>query len=91
MGSILHITSQLNPERTYLHPDAVFHLIERGEPVTLGEDGDQRWAVPHAITIVEKAENRDDDRWPLWPESQAGTRPPIRDSDRSPTGRVPMA
>lgn len=54
MGSILHITSQLNPERTYLHPQAVFYRIERGEPVPLGEEDERKWAVPQAITIVEE-------------------------------------
>jgi hypothetical protein len=54
MGSILHITSQLNTERTYLHPQAVFSKIERGEPVPLGEEDERKWAVPEAITIVEE-------------------------------------
>ncbi len=31
MDSILHITNQLNTERTYLHSQAVFHKIERGQ------------------------------------------------------------
>ena len=53
MGSILHITSQLNTERTYLHPQAVFSKIERGELVPLGEEDERKWAVPEAITIVE--------------------------------------
>jgi hypothetical protein len=62
MGSILHITSQLNSERTYLHPEAVFNLIERGEAVPLGELGEQKWAVPHAITIVENDDEHDANR-----------------------------
>jgi hypothetical protein len=37
MRSIVHITGQLNTECTYQHPQAVFHKIERGEPVPLGE------------------------------------------------------
>ena len=54
MGSILHITSQLNTERTYLHPQAVFYRIEPGEPVPLGEEDERKWAVAQAITIVEE-------------------------------------
>jgi hypothetical protein len=54
MGSLVHIVSQLNPERSYLHPQVVFRMIAQGEPVPLGEDGDQRWAVPSAITMVEE-------------------------------------
>lgn len=57
MGSILHITSQFDTERTHLHPQAVFHKIERGEPVPLGELGERRWAVPCAITIVQGEED----------------------------------
>jgi hypothetical protein len=60
MASLLHIVSQLNPERSYLHPQAVFRLIERGEPVPLGEDGDRKWAVPQAITMIEEVERGDD-------------------------------
>ncbi|HJS92947.1 MAG TPA: hypothetical protein VJ741_01695 [Solirubrobacteraceae bacterium] len=59
MGSLLHIVSQLNPERSYLHPQAVFRLIERGEPVPLGEDGERKWAVPQAITMIEEVERGD--------------------------------
>ncbi len=59
MGSILYITSQLNPERSYLHPHAVFRKIERGEPVPLGEHGERKWAVPHAITMVQQDEHGD--------------------------------
>jgi hypothetical protein len=51
--------SQLNPERTYLHPQVVFRMIAQGEPVPLGEGGEQRWAVPNAITMVEE-DDRDD-------------------------------
>jgi hypothetical protein len=54
MGSLLHIASQLNPERSYLHPQAVFRKIEQGEPVPLGEEGDQKWVVPHAITMIQE-------------------------------------
>jgi len=60
MGSRLHIVSQLNPERSYLHPQAVFRMIERGEPVPLGEDGDRKWAVPNAITMIEEDDRGDD-------------------------------
>ncbi len=56
MASILHITRQLNTERTFLDPAAVFHKIERGERVPLGKPGDQKWAVPHAITVVEEVD-----------------------------------
>jgi hypothetical protein len=80
MGSILHISSQLDVERSYLHPRAVFRLIERGEPVPLGELGDRRWAVAHAITIVES----DEDRWPATPASRAGADMPEADPSRSP-------
>ena len=59
MGSLLHIISQLNPERSYLHPQAVFRKIERGEPVPLGEDGQRKWAVPHAITMVQEDDRGD--------------------------------
>jgi hypothetical protein len=59
MGSLLHIVSQLNPERSYLHPQAVFRMIQRGEPVPLGEDGDRKWAVANAITMIE-ADDRGD-------------------------------
>ena len=65
MGSILHITSQLNTERTYLHPQAVFHKIRRGEPVPLGEQGERKWAVPDAITIVQEDETNDEYPWVL--------------------------
>ena len=65
MGSLLHIVSQLNPERSYLHPQAVFWKIERGEPVPLGEEGEHRWAVAHAITMVQEDE-RDDGHSPPW-------------------------
>jgi hypothetical protein len=64
MGSIVHIKSQLNTERTYLRPYAVFRLIERGEPVPLGDPGEHRWAIPSAITVVEKEDDRDDGRGP---------------------------
>ena len=84
MGSILHITSQLNTERTYLHPRAVFDKIERGEPVPLGEPGEHRWAVPNAITLVEK-EGRDDDRQPApWPEVEEGIRSSAAEGRRQP-------
>lgn len=63
MGSILHITSQLNTERTYLHPQAVFYKIRRGEPVPLGEEGERKWAVPDAITIVQEDETSDEHPW----------------------------
>jgi hypothetical protein len=56
MGSILYISSQLNTERTYLHPQAVFDKIKRGEPVPLGEHGEHKWAVADAITIVQEDE-----------------------------------
>ena len=46
MGSIVHITGQLNTERTYLHPQAVFYKIERGEPVPLGEPDERKWTLP---------------------------------------------
>jgi hypothetical protein len=59
MGSLLHIVSQLNPERSYLQPQAVFRKIERGEPVPLGEHDDRRWAVPHAITMIEEDDRVD--------------------------------
>jgi hypothetical protein len=65
MGSILHITSQLNTERTYLHPQAVFQKISRGEPIPLGDEGEHKWAVPQAITIVQEDEGDDDYPWPL--------------------------
>jgi hypothetical protein len=80
MGSILHIASQLNPERTHLHPHAVFRLIERSEPVPLGERGERKWAVASAITLVEQDDERDDDDWP--PSS-----PPPGTRSRSPTAR----
>jgi hypothetical protein len=53
MGSILHITGQFDTERTYLHPQAVFDRIRRGEPIPLGELGERRWALSYAITIVQ--------------------------------------
>jgi hypothetical protein len=59
MGSILHIASQFDTERTYLHPKAVFDRIRRGEPVPLGELGERRWALSHAITIVQGEEEDD--------------------------------
>jgi hypothetical protein len=59
MGSILHIASQFDTERTHLHPRAVFGKIRRGEPVPVGEPGERRWALSHAITIVQ-GEERDD-------------------------------
>jgi hypothetical protein len=59
MGSLVHIVSQLSPERSYLQPQAVFRKIERGEPVPLGEDDGRKWAVPHAITMIEE-NDRDD-------------------------------
>jgi hypothetical protein len=62
MGSILHIRSQQNAVRTYLHPQAVFDKIERGEPVPLGAEGEQKWAVPEAITIVEEDDQEEDDQ-----------------------------
>lgn len=65
MGSILHITSQLNTEQTYLHPQAVFDKIKRGEPVPLGEEGEHKWAVPQAITLVEEDEAADEYPWRL--------------------------
>jgi hypothetical protein len=70
MGSILHIASQLSTERTYLHPEGVFQKIRRREPVPLGEPGEQRWALPTAITLVEK-EGRDEDAQPApWPAAE---------------------
>jgi hypothetical protein len=69
MGSILNITSQLNTERTYLHPQAVFHKIERGEPIPLGAPGEQKWAVPHAITLVQEDDDDDDRSLPVWSRS----------------------
>lgn len=51
MGSILHITSQLNPEWSYLHPQAVFHKIKSGGPIPLGHEGEHKWAVPQALMI----------------------------------------
>ena len=60
MGSILHITSQLNPEWSYLHPQAVFHKIKSGEPIPLGDEGEHKWAVPQAITIVQEDESDDE-------------------------------
>ena len=85
MGSILHITGQLNTERTYLYPQAVFHKIQQGEPVPLGEHGDQKWTVPHAITIVEMEASRDDRSQPTpWPPTAAATlSPAMRGRDRS--------
>ena len=75
MGSILHITSQLNTERTYLHPQAVFHKIQRGQPVPLGDPGEQRWAVPQAITVVESDAQRDDQALPFpWSSTHAHAR-----------------
>jgi hypothetical protein len=72
MGCILHITSQLNTERTYLHPQAVFHKIQRGEPVPLGGPDEQRWAVPQAITMVESDAGCDDQAMPSpWSVTQA--------------------
>jgi hypothetical protein len=65
VGSILHITSQLNTERTYLHPQAVFYKIKRGEPVPLGEEGEHKWAAPQAITIVQEDEGDDEYPWAL--------------------------
>jgi hypothetical protein len=59
MGSILHIASQFDTERTYLHPRAVFDRIRRGEPVPLGELGERRWVLSHAITIVQGEEQDD--------------------------------
>jgi hypothetical protein len=91
MGSILHITSHLNAERTYLTPEAVFHRIERGEPVPLGEPSEQRWAVPHAITVVERDEEPDR-RWPsAWPEEDGGNAPLAPQRDRSVLRRAPVA
>ncbi len=57
MGSILHITSQRNTVRIYLHPQAGFFKIERCEPVPLGQEDERKWAIPQAITIVEEAED----------------------------------
>ena len=54
MGSILHITSQRNTVRIYLHPQAGFFKIERCEPVPLGQEDERKWAIPQAITIVEE-------------------------------------
>jgi hypothetical protein len=62
VGSVLYVASQFDTERTYLHPQAVFHKIKRGEPVPLGEEGDRKWAVPHAITMVQQDEADDDYR-----------------------------
>ena len=64
MGSILHIASQLNTERTYLHPQAVFHKIRRGEPVPLGEEGARKWAVRRDH---DRAGGRDKRRIPVGP------------------------
>jgi hypothetical protein len=61
MGSVLHITSQLNTERTYLPPPAVFQKIELGQPVPLGRPGEQKWALANAITLVEKDDEGDPD------------------------------
>lgn len=63
MGSILHIRSQLNTERTYLKPQAVFYKINRGEPVPLGDEGEHKWAVPQAITIVQEDDVDDEYPW----------------------------
>lgn len=71
MASILHIASQLNTEWTYLHPQAVFHKIKCGEPVPLGEQGEHKWAVPHAITIVQ--EDDTEDEYPRVDPLGAGT------------------
>jgi hypothetical protein len=65
MGAIVHIASQLNTERTYLDPHAVFHKIKLGEPVPLGEPGDEKWAVSSAITLVE---TDDSCRGNVWSE-----------------------
>jgi hypothetical protein len=59
MGSLVYIVSQLNPERSYLHPQAVFRMIERGEPVPLGENGDRKWALANAITMIEEDDRGD--------------------------------
>lgn len=59
MGSILHIASQFDTERTHLRPQAVFERIRRGEPVPLGEPGERRWALSHAITVVQSEEPDD--------------------------------
>jgi hypothetical protein len=89
MGSILHITSQLNPERTYLHPQAVFNLIERGKAVPLGVLGEQKWAVPQAITIIENDDEHDEHRWsPPCPPERVTTA--AEDWDGSPMPRVPV-
>ena len=92
MGSIVHITGQLNTERTYLHPQAVFHKIERGEPVPLGEPGERKWTLPHAITIVEMDDARDDRSWPTHrPPTATGTLSPGMPSrDRSRPRPVPV-
>jgi hypothetical protein len=73
MGSLVHIVSQLNPERSYLHPQAVFRKIELGEPVPLGDDGDRKWAVPHAITMIEEDDRGDghDSLWAFDPDDLA--------------------
>ena len=63
MGSILHITSQLNPEWSYLHPQAIFHKIKAGEPIPLGDEGEHKWAVPQAITIVQEDKSDDEYAW----------------------------
>lgn len=70
MGSIVHITGQLETERTYLHPHAVFYKIERGKPVPLGDPGEQRWAVPSAITLVEEEGCDENRRSAPWPEAE---------------------
>ena len=93
MGSIVHITGQLNTERTYLHPQAVFYKIERGEPVPLGEPGERKWTLPHAITIVEMEDARDDRSWPTHrPPIATGTLSPgmpSRDGSRARPVQVP--
>lgn len=73
MGSILHITGQLNAEWTHLHPQAVFYKIERGEPIPLGHEGEHKWAVPQAVTIVEEVQGDDEYAWSRpYDEERAG-------------------
>jgi hypothetical protein len=57
--------------------NAIFRLIERGGPIPLGERGEQRWAIPSAIILVEHECHRDEGGWrALSPPPATGSSTP---------------
>lgn len=65
----------------------MFDKIARGEPVALGERGERKWAVPHAITIVQGEDHESTD-YPIDALFVDGTTGPFSRRQRSGRWRI---